>query len=53
VGAGVVPQSDEGQENAEAEKFRDYYAYAETIRTIPSIALALFRGQNLGVLEST
>ena len=40
-----------GKESAEDEKFRDYYAYSETIRTIPSHrALALFRGQNLGVL---
>ena len=39
------------KEAAEDEKFRDYYAYSETIRTIPSHrALALFRGQNLGVL---
>jgi len=39
------------KEMAEAEKFRDYYAYSETIRTIPSHrALALFRGQSLGVL---
>ena len=36
---------------AEEEKFRDYYAYSETIRTIPSHrALALFRGQSAGVL---
>jgi uncharacterized protein len=41
-----------GKETAEEEKFRDYYAYAETIRTIPSHrALALFRGQSLGVLK--
>jgi uncharacterized protein len=41
-----------GKETAEDEKFRDYYAYAETIRTIPSHrALALFRGQSLGVLK--
>ena len=41
----------EGKETAEEEKFRDYYAYAEAIRTIPSHrALALFRGRNLGVL---
>ncbi len=41
-----------GQETAEEEKFRDYYAYAETIRTIPSHrALALFRGRMLGVLK--
>jgi len=39
------------KEMAAAEKFRDYYAYSETIRTIPSHrALALFRGQSLGVL---
>jgi uncharacterized protein len=39
------------KEMAEEEKFRDYYAYSETIRTIPSHrALALFRGQSLGVL---
>ena len=38
-----------GKETAEAEKFRDYYDYSETIRTIPSHrALALFRGQSLG-----
>ncbi|HEX2828457.1 MAG TPA: Tex family protein [Burkholderiales bacterium] len=41
----------EGKEAAEEEKFRDYYDYAETIRTIPSHrALALFRGRNAGVL---
>ncbi|MDX2251538.1 MAG: Tex family protein [Nitrospira sp.] len=40
------------QEQAEEEKFRDYYAYAETIKTIPSHrALALFRGRALGVLK--
>jgi len=40
------------KENAEAEKFRDYYDYSETIRTIPSHrALALFRGESLGVLS--
>jgi uncharacterized protein len=40
------------KETAEAEKFRDYYAYSETIRTIPSHrALALFRGQSLDVLR--
>jgi uncharacterized protein len=40
-----------GKESAEAEKFRDYYDYSETIRTMPSHrALALFRGQNLEVL---
>ncbi|MBX3631119.1 MAG: RNA-binding transcriptional accessory protein [Nitrosomonas sp.] len=41
-----------GKEMAEEEKFRDYYAYAEPIRTIPSHrALALFRGRALGVLR--
>lgn len=40
-----------GQEHAEEEKFRDYYAYAEPLRSIPSHrALALFRGRALGVL---
>ncbi len=40
-----------GKETAEEEKFRDYYAYAEAIRNIPSHrALALFRGRALGVL---
>jgi len=41
----------EGKETAEEEKFRDYYNYSETIRTVPSHrALALFRGRNAGVL---
>lgn len=40
------------QEMAEEEKFRDYYAYSESIKTIPSHrALALFRGRTLGVLK--
>lgn len=40
-----------GKEEAEDEKFRDYYDYAELIRNIPSHrALALFRGRALGVL---
>ncbi len=43
-----------GKEMAEEEKFRDYYAYSETLRTIPSHrALALFRGRSLGVLTVT
>jgi uncharacterized protein len=47
LSARVVP----GKETAEEEKFRDYYAYSETIRTIPSHrALALFRGRTAGVL---
>ena len=41
-----------GKETAQEEKFRDYYAYSETIRTIPSHrALALFRGRAQGVLK--
>jgi len=49
---GVVSSSVmEGKETAEEEKFRDYYQYSETIRTVPSHrALALFRGRNAGVL---
>ncbi|HVG01300.1 MAG TPA: Tex-like N-terminal domain-containing protein, partial [Nitrospira sp.] len=48
VTASVLP----GKETAEEEKFRDYYAYSETIRTIPSHrALALLRGRALGVLK--
>lgn len=49
---GVVSSSVmEGKESAEEEKFRDYYQYSETIRTVPSHrALALFRGRNAGVL---
>jgi len=44
----VVP----GKEAAEEEKFRDYYAYSEPIRMIPSHrALALFRGRTVGVLR--
>jgi uncharacterized protein len=40
------------KETAEEEKFRDYYAYYEPIRSIPSHrALALFRGQSLDVLK--
>ncbi|HVO92962.1 MAG TPA: Tex family protein [Terriglobales bacterium] len=47
----VTSKVAKGKENAEAEKFRDYYEYSETIRTIPSHrALALFRGQALEVL---
>jgi uncharacterized protein len=40
------------KETAEEGKFRDYYAYSESIKTIPSHrALALFRGRALGVLK--
>ena len=49
---GVVSSSVvEGKESEEGEKFRDYYDYSETIKTVPSHrALALFRGRNAGVL---
>ncbi|CAH2771279.1 MAG: Transcription accessory protein (S1 RNA-binding domain) [uncultured Caballeronia sp.] len=47
----VISTVVEGQETEEGEKFRDYYDYSETIRTVPSHrALALFRGHNAGVL---
>jgi uncharacterized protein len=47
----VTSKAVKGKENAEGEKFRDYYAYSEPIRTIPSHrALALFRGRSLDVL---
>ena len=40
------------KEAAEEEKFRDYYAYSEAIKTIPSHrALALFRGSALEILK--
>jgi protein Tex len=40
----------EGKEN-EGEKFRDYFAHSELLRSIPSHrALALFRGRTAGVL---
>ena len=49
---GVISTVIKGKETAHEEKFRDYYAYAEPIRTIPSHrALALFRGRTLGVLK--
>ena len=42
----------DGQAN-KGEKFADYFAYAETWRTIPSHrALAIFRGRNEGILTS-
>jgi uncharacterized protein len=42
----------DGKEMAEEEKFRDYYAYSEPIRLVPSHrALALFRGRQLTVLQ--
>src|SRR5882724_7917850 len=52
-GQGIVTSTVmKGKETAEEEKFRDYYAYSEAIRTLPSHrALALFRGQSLDVLK--
>ncbi|WP_213778377.1 Tex family protein [Caballeronia sp. dw_276] len=48
----VISTVVEGKETEEGEKFRDYYDYSETIRTVPSHrALALFRGRNAGVLS--
>ena len=42
----------DGKEMAEEEKFRDYYAYSEPVRLVPSHrALAIFRGRQLGVLQ--
>jgi protein Tex len=41
----------EGKEN-EAEKFRDYFAYAEALAKVPSHrALAVFRGRHEGLLS--
>src|SRR5690606_38432547 len=43
----------EGKE-AEAEKFRDYFAYSELLSKVPSHrALAVFRGRNEGFLSLT
>ena len=45
----------EGQDgqNAEAQKFRDYFDYAEPIRTVPSHrALAVFRGRTQAWLDA-
>ena len=47
----VISTVVDGKQSEEGEKFRDYYDYSETIRTVPSHrALALFRGRNAGVL---
>src|ERR1700712_3503133 len=48
----VISTVIEGKETEEGEKFRDYYDYSETIRTVPSHrALALFRARNAGILS--
>ena len=49
IASSVVPEK---QDTPEAQKFSDYFEYEERIREIPSHrALALFRGQALGVLQ--
>ncbi|MCR5865093.1 Tex family protein [Aquincola sp. J276] len=41
------------EQNADVAKFRDYFDYAEPIRTVPSHrALAVFRGRTLELLEA-
>jgi uncharacterized protein len=51
-GSGVVTSTVMKARKRRGRKFRDYYDYSETIRTIPSHrALALFRGRTLGVLK--
>jgi len=41
------------EHNADVAKFRDYFDYAETIRTVPSHrALAVFRGRTQEVLDA-
>ncbi|MBW8758504.1 MAG: RNA-binding transcriptional accessory protein [Burkholderiales bacterium] len=41
------------EHNADVAKFRDYFDYAETIRTVPSHrALAVFRGRTQDVLDA-
>jgi uncharacterized protein len=48
---GVVYSTVSEGKEAEGEKFSDYFAYSETIKTIPSHrALALYRGRNQNVL---
>ena len=48
---GVVTAAVVEEKIQEGEKFRDYFNFSETIRSIPSHrALALFRGRNLNVL---
>jgi uncharacterized protein len=47
----LVASMQEGKET-EGQKFRDYFAYAEPLRAVPSHrALALFRGRSEGVLR--
>ena len=47
----MVSTMQEGKEE-EGQKFRDYYAYSEPLKEVPSHrALALFRGRNEGMLR--
>ncbi|HEX8980158.1 MAG TPA: Tex family protein [Parasulfuritortus sp.] len=47
----MVSTLQEGKE-ADGQKFRDYFAYSEPLKDVPSHrALALFRGRNEGVLR--
>jgi uncharacterized protein len=44
----------EDKKTADAEKFRDYFDYAEVLNKVPSHrALAVFRGRNEGFLSAT
>ncbi|TAK92201.1 MAG: RNA-binding transcriptional accessory protein [Burkholderiaceae bacterium] len=48
---GILSASVIEEKRVEGEKFRDYFEFSETIRSIPSHrALALLRGRNAGVL---
>jgi uncharacterized protein len=47
----MVSTLQEGKEN-DGQKFRDYFAYSESLKDVPSHrALALFRGRNEGILR--
>jgi uncharacterized protein len=49
---GVVVSTLQDGKEAEGQKFRDYFAYSEPLRDVPSHrALALFRGRNEGALR--
>ncbi len=49
---GVLVSSMQAGKEVEGQKFRDYFAYSEPIKAVPSHrALALFRGRNEGMLR--
>ncbi len=49
---GIVVATVQDGKEAEGQKFRDYFAYTEPLRLVPSHrALALFRGRNEGMLR--